>query len=93
MCIPQCISFSVAGTVEKKTAKGRKFSNYAVDQGNKLLTVQVAHSACTSPLGTQLCSDLQADMNLLSLCPSQLKTTRHIAAESDLKYQLHQSAY
>lgn len=74
-------------------AKGTKLSTYPVDQGNKQLAVQVSHPAYTSPLGTHLCSSLQTDMNLLCLYPGQLKARRHITAESNLKYQLHQSAY
>lgn len=35
----------------------------------------------------------KADMNLLCLYPSQLRFARHIAEESNLKHQFHQSAY
>lgn len=74
-------------------AKGRKLSTCPVDQGNKQLTVQVSQPAYTSPLGACLCNNLQADMNLVCLYPSQLKAARHITAESNLKYQLHQAAH
>lgn len=66
-------------------AKGRKLSTCPVDQGNKQLTVQVSQPAYISPLEACLCSNLQADMNLVCLYPSQLKAARHITAESNLK--------
>lgn len=73
--------------------KGRKLSTNPVDQGNKQLTVHVFHPAYTSPLRTNPCSNLQAEVNLLCPYPSQLKVARRITEKSDLNHQLHQSAY
>lgn len=68
----------------------KKLSSYSVDQGNEQFTVQVSHPAYTSPLGTYLRSNLQANMKLPCLYSSWLKATRHIT-KSELEYQLHQS--